>query len=182
MKISLEQEIEIPSGITATMTKNSVTIKGKTELTRTINDPLVKIKVDSTKIMLTCEKGTKRQKRMMNSFAAHIRNMIEGVQRPYQYRMKICSGHFPMNVSTSGNQFIIKNFLGEKCPRTLTMKQGATVKIDGDQILIESPDKDLAGAMASDIELLTAKANKDLRVFQDGIYIIEKAGKKVSEQ
>jgi ribosomal protein L6P/L9E len=35
--------------------------------------------------------------------------------------------------------------------------------------------------MASDIELLTAKANRDLRVFQDGIYMIEKAGKKIFE-
>ncbi len=182
MKISMEREIELPSGITATMTKNSVTIKGKVELTRKINDPLVKIKTENNKITLTCKKGTKRQKRMMNSFAAHIKNMIEGVQKPFQYRLKVCSGHFPMNVSTSGNQLIIKNFLGEKSPRTLTLKQGTTVKIEGDQILVESHDKDLAGAMASDIELLTSKSNKDLRVFQDGIYITEKAGKKVFEQ
>jgi large subunit ribosomal protein L6 len=82
-----------------------------------------------------------------------------------------------MNVSVSGDQLIIKNFLGEKSPRTVKLKKGVTVKVDGDKILVESADKDLAGSMASDIELLTSKRNRDLRVFQDGIYMIEKAGK-----
>ena len=107
--------------------------------------------------------------------------MIKGVQQPYTYRLKICSGHFPMNVSISGDQFIVKNFLGEKSPRTLKLKKGATVKVEGDQILVESCSKELAGQQASDIELLTAKRNRDLRVFQDGIYMIEKAGEKVGE-
>ena len=74
-----------------------------------------------------------------------------------------------------------KNFLGEKSPRTLTLKKNVSIKIEGDLIAIESPNKELAGQMASDIELLTAKANRDLRVFQDGIYMIEKAGKKIFE-
>ena len=86
-----------------------------------------------------------------------------------------------MNVSIQGDNFVVKNFLGEKSPRTIKLKKGATVKVEGDQILIESCDKDMAGQQASDIELLTAKSNRDLRVFQDGIYMTEKAGKKIFE-
>jgi len=182
MKAKLQEEIQLPNGVTATNTQGIITMKGpKGESTRSIKDPAVNIKLDNNTITLSTAKGTKRQKRIINTYVAHLQNMIHGVQQPYTYLLKICSGHFPMNVSISGTQLTIKNFLGEKSPRTLTLKKNVSIKIEGDLIAIESPNKELAGQMASDIELLTAKANRDLRVFQDGIYMIEKAGKKIFE-
>lgn len=178
MKSKLDSSIELPAGVTASFAQGVLTLKGpKGEVARKLADPLLSMHAEGSKVTIACAKGTKRQKRMMNTFEAHIHNMSKGVQEPYQYRLKVCSGHFPMNVSVSGDQLIIKNFLGEKSPRTLKLKKGVTVKVDGDKILVESSDKDLAGSMASDIELLTSKRNRDLRVFQDGIYMIEKAGK-----
>ncbi|HLC32807.1 MAG TPA: 50S ribosomal protein L6 [Candidatus Nanoarchaeia archaeon] len=178
MKSKFEASIELPVEVTASLAAEVLTLKGpKGEIARKLADPLLKMLVDGNKVVLSCAKGTKRQKRMMNTFEAHINNMILGVQTPYKYLLKICSGHFPMNVSVTGDQLIVKNFLGEKSPRTLKLKKGVTVKVEGDNLLVESSDKDLAGQMASDIELLTAKRNRDLRVFQDGIYMIEKAGK-----
>ncbi len=178
----MEEKIILPKGTTATVdSNNNLKIKGaKGEVERKLNQPEIKIKTTEEIITLSSAKSGKRQKRILKSYAAHVKNMIKGVEEPYKYVLKICSGHFPMNVSISGNQLIIKNFLGEKSPRTLKLK-GASVKIEGDQITVESPDKELAGKTASDIELLTTKSNKDLRIFQDGIYLTEKAGKKVTE-
>ncbi len=182
MKTKLEEKIELPTGVTATLANGLLMVKGpKGEASRNMKDPIIQIETKENTIAVSCTKGNRRQKRIINTFAAHIRNIIQGVQQPYQYRLKICSGHFPINVSISGDQLIVKNFLGEKSPRVLKLKKGANVKIEGDQILIESTEKELAGQIASDIELLTAKRNKDLRVFQDGIYMIEKAGEKIGE-
>jgi len=178
----LEEKTELPNGVTATVANGVVTVKGpKGEVTKSMKDPMIKIKADGSIVSISAATDTKRQKRIINTFTAHLKNMILGVQSPYQYRLKICSGHFPMNVSIQGEKFIVKNFLGEKSPRTLKLKKGASVKVEGDQILVESSDKDLAGQQASDNELLTSKNNRDLRVFQDGIYMTEKAGKKVTE-
>lgn len=178
----LDDNTDLPNGITATLLDGMVTVKGpKGEISKSMKDPLIMIKVNGNVFSISATKDTKRQKRIINTFSAHLKNMILGVQQPYQYRLKICSGHFPMNVSIQGEKFVVKNFLGEKSPRTTTLKKGAIVKIEGEQILVESCDKDLAGQQASDIELLTAKRNRDLRVFQDGIYMTEKAGKKVTE-
>lgn len=181
MKLSIHDETEVPSGITASYVDGRLTVKGpKGEVVRRLQDPKISFKVSGNKIVISCEKATKREKRMANTFNAHLENMIAGVQTPYKYVLKVCSGHFPMNVSISGEQFIVKNFLGEKSPRTLKLKKGVTVKVEGDKIAVESCDKDMAGQMASDIELLTAKRNRDLRVFQDGIYMIEKANESLS--
>ena len=38
-------------------------------------------------------------------------------------------------------------------------------------------NKELVGVTASDIELLTKVKNRDRRIFQDGVYIINKDGK-----
>ena len=53
------------------------------------------------------------------------------------------------------------------------------VKVEGSEIIIESTNKELAGQAAADIEQLTRITNKDRRIFQDGIYITEKDGKKI---
>lgn len=180
MKANINETLTLPTGVTATLADRKVTIKGpKGELSRELNEPAVDLKATATTITLTCKKATKKELRVINSFIAHIHNMEIGVQTPYKYKLKICSGHFPMNVSISGDIMSVKNFLGEKSPRTLKLKKGVTTKVNGEFIDVESADKDLAGQQASDIEALTAKSNRDLRVFQDGIYMIEKAGEKV---
>ena len=105
--------------------------------------------------------------------------MLSGVKDGHKYVLKICAGHFPMNISMSGNQLIVKNFLGEKFPRVLQIKQGVTVKVEGDKVNVDSPDKELAGTTASDIEGLTRRPGFDTRIFQDGIYMIIKDGKEL---
>ena len=104
---------------------------------------------------------------------------MKGANEGFVYRMKICSGHFPMNVSNTKEEFSVKNFLGEKVPRVLKIKPGVDVKIEGDAVIVESNSKELAGQTAANIEKLTKIKNRDLRVFQDGIYITEMAGRKV---
>ena len=63
--------------------------------------------------------------------------------------------------------------------RRKILKFDETVKIsvNGEEILVESNNKELAGQTAANIELLTRRTGFDRRVFQDGIYITEKAGK-----
>ena len=84
-----------------------------------------------------------------------------------------------MNVSMSGAQFIVKNFLGEKIPRVLHIKEGAKVTISGTEVVVESINKEIAGQVSADIEQLCRITNRDRRIFQDGIYITQKAKKEI---
>ena len=114
---------------------------------------------------------------MIGTIKAHVKNMIKGVTEGHRYILKICSGHFPMSVSVSNNEIQIKNFLGEKIPRIVKLRDDVKVKVEGDKIIIESLNKESAGQTAADIETICKIRDKDIRIFQDGIWIIEKDGK-----
>ncbi len=105
--------------------------------------------------------------------------MFKGIQEKFDYKLKIASSHFPISVELKENKATIKNFLGEKIPREVKILKDVEVKIDKDIITIKSIKKELAGQTASNFEKATRIKMKDRRVFQDGIFITNKSGKKI---
>lgn len=180
MEEKINGKIELLEGVQAILDDSVLILKGaKGETKRDFLNPLIYIKIDGSEIILSSKRLTKREKKLAGTIKAHIKNMIKGVTEGHTYKLKVCSNHFPMNVSINNDELIVKNFLGEKQARTLKLKQGAEVKVDGSEIIINSTNKELAGQIAADIEQLTRVTNKDRRIFQDGIFIIEKDGKEI---
>ncbi len=180
MKEDIRTDLELVEGVTATVSESTVTVSGpKGEVTRSFVHPRITVASEGNTVTFSVTKGTKREKRMINTFTSHLRNMIQGVQEPHTYKLKICSGHFPMNVAVSGQELVVKNFLGESVPRKVTLPATVTTKVDGDIITVECPDKELAGQAAAKIEHICRITNKDTRIFQDGIYITHKCGKQL---
>ena len=183
MKQDMNIEVELPEGVTAKLTdqkSNEVELSGsKGSISRSVPRKNVKVDVSGNKISIKSKSATKREKKIVFTYRAHLKNAIKGVSAGFEYKLKICSGHFPMSVGVKGNTLEIKNFIGEKVPRVLKLKQGADVKIDGEIITVTGTDKEIVSTVASDIELLTRRPGFDHRIFQDGIYIIEKDCKQI---
>jgi large subunit ribosomal protein L6 len=176
----LSEKIEIPEGVTVSYSDGIMTAKGKQgEVKKKLIDKKIDINIVGSKVEIKCDIASKREKAMIFTYKAHLNNMIKGVMDGYIYKLKICSGHFPMNVTLKGDTLSIKNFLGEKIPRVVKIKPDAKVKIDGNEIEVTSLDKEKAGQVAADIEQVCRVINRDRRIFQDGIYITSKAGKEI---
>jgi large subunit ribosomal protein L6 len=174
----LTEKLEIPEKAQLTIEGNLVKVKGpKGELQRKLELQNTETKIEGNRLLLIVKDANKKDKTRIGTVKSHIKNMLQGAVAGHMYRLKMCSSHFPMTATMSGSSFVLKNFLGEKVPRTLTLKQGATVKIEGNEITVESPDIEKAGQVAADIELLTRIVKRDIRVFQDGIYITKKSKK-----
>lgn len=175
MKKDIEKKIIVPEDIEMTQEEFTIMIRGpKGEIKRTFKIPFVEITTKNKEITLKAKKATKIESKNIFTTMAHIKNMIAGVKNPYVFTLKICNSHFPMNVVVSGSKLIIKNFLGEKYPREIQLSNKVKVTVNGDQIMVESPDIEEAGKTASNIEQITKITDKDRRIFQDGIYITEK--------
>lgn len=180
MKKEFSQKIEIPEGVEANIDGNILNVKGKEgENSREFNLTGLILEKKENYIEIGSKKATKREKKMINTLSAHVRNMIKGVQEKFEYKLKACTSHFPITVSVQGNEVLIKNFLGEKTPRKLKIKKGAEVKVEGDMIKVSSTNKEIAGQVAADIETATKIRARDRRVFQDGIWITHKAGEEI---
>jgi large subunit ribosomal protein L6 len=180
MKKSLSQKIEIPEGVEAEIEGNKIVIKGsKGTNEREFNLANLTFEKKKNEIIIGNEKSSKKEKRRMNTIAAHIRNMLKGTQEEFEYKLKVCFSHFPITVEVKGNEASIKNFLGERVPRKVRIPAGAKVNVEKDIITITSPSIETAGQAAANFENVTRIRNRDRRVFQDGIFITSKAGEEI---
>lgn len=171
----LKKEIQLPEGVSAHMEGHFVSVKGpKGELKKKIFDPTVTISVEEGKVKFSPNKMTKKQKMLINTYVAHVKNMIAGVQNPYQYKMKVCSSHFPISVALEGAILVIKNLFGEKVARKAKIVPGVKVEAKGDLVTVTGPDIESVGQTCTNIELAVRITNRDRRVFQDGVWLFDR--------
>ncbi len=180
MKQDMREELEIPQGVTVTVQDSIFTVKGpKGELKRSMKTPSINFSVSGNNVIFESKNATQREKKMIKSYIAHLKYMMKGVDKAHVYKLKVCASHFPMTVSVKGAVLEIKNYIGETVSRTIDIPKGVSVKVDGQIIIIESIDKELAGRTAAWAEQRTKRPGFDKRIFQDGVYLIEKDGKPI---
>ena len=149
-----------------------------------INMDLYKVEemLEETEEMKICIRldlwfASRKQLACVRTVCSHILNMFVGVQRGFLYKMRFVYSHFPINVTTNGNVVEIRNFLGERRVRKVTLLDGvqytrtANVK---DQIELFGIDIAKVSLSAAKIQQATNIRHKDLRKFLDGIYVSEK--------
>jgi len=169
------RQIEIPDGVSIAVDGNTVTVKGpKGEATRTLSYPELEIRKEDSCLVVNSKLDRKRQRAMVGTLAAHIGNMIIGVTRGYEYRMKVVYSHFPIQLKAASDELIINNFLGERKARSAKILPGTKVEIGKDELLITGINKEHVGQTMANIEQATRVRGFDIRVFQDGVYLVDK--------
>lgn len=174
----IKEEIIIPEGVNHTLINKTLTINGeKGSLSREFSHPKIDIKIKDNKIIITSKNPRKKQKALAGTFIAHINNMIKGITEGFEYKMKTVFSHFPIKLSVEGKKFIIQNFLGERSARTALILEGVNVDIKGDDVTVNGIDIEKVGQTVANIERATLVRNRDIRVFQDGVYRTSKGDK-----
>jgi large subunit ribosomal protein L6 len=173
------EKIKIPEGVECSVSGNSLFFKnGNKEINRKIPRRIC-AKVVDEELTIESEIYGRKGVKLIRTLEAHIKNILRGFNENFTYKLKICAVHFPMNVSIDKekSEIVIKNFLGETRPRRAKIRNKTEVRIEKDEIIISSYDKESAGQTAANIEKSTKVKSRDRRVFQDGIYLTEKGGK-----
>ncbi len=180
MHKEIYQKIEIPENVEAEIDGTVLKIRGpEGNVEKNFNRLNLDFKKEDNRIIIGHQKATKKEKKLINTVSAHIKNMIKGVQKKFEYELKICYSHFPITVELKDREILIKNFLGEKEPRKMKIPKDADIEISKETVKVSSCNKELAGQVAANFEKLTRTKRKDIRIFQDGLYIINKAGKEI---
>ena len=175
-KATIKEEIKIPDGVQVTIEGKTVHVKGqKGSIEKVLFHPKIQLAVSGNIVSITCSQSPRRKdKALIGTFKAHVRNMIKGVSQGYECNMKTVFSHFPIKTSVEGNHLVIQNFLGERFARRAEILENVKVDIKGENITLTAMDKEKVGQTAANIERATKVKNRDIRVFQDGIYIIKR--------
>jgi large subunit ribosomal protein L6 len=171
--IHVERVVEVPQGVTVRVEGLKVTVKGpKGEMQKDFSHARgVGIRVDGNKVIVEAWSADTKARALVGTIAAHIKNMIIGVTKGFRYKLKIISSHFPITVKVEKSRVVINNFLGEKAPRYATIMPGVTVKVQGQDVIVEGNDVEAVGQTAANIERATRITEFDRRKFMDGIFI-----------
>jgi len=172
------ETVDVPKGVTFSVADRRLSAKG----------PLGRIErpFPSDALGLAVEKGVatltlrlpahrKRSQALLKTWAAHLRNIGGSLTLGVEARLKIVAAHFPMKVQVKENHLLIENFLGEKHPRSSDLQPGTTARVEGDLVILDGFDVEQVGQSAANIERALHIRDYDPRVFQDGIYLIERA-------
>ena len=168
-------EIEIPDDVSAETDHLELTVEGPNgSVTRRLWYPDVDVTVEDGAVVIATENEDAKTNATVGTFESHVANMIHGVTDGWEYTMEVYYAHFPMQVTVEGDEVVIENFLGERAARRTPIRGDTDVQIDGETVTLSGSDKEAVGQTAADIEQLTKVTDKDTRVFQDGVYIVDK--------
>lgn len=175
MPKDLKKTLDIPDGVTVVLEGNSISVTGpRGSSVRELWYPGIVIALEKNQVMVDSSKQRKKQVAMMGTIASHISNMINGVTDGYTYRMKVVYSHFPIQLKVVGDHLSIGNFLGEKKPRKAKIQGDTKVETKGDEVIVSGIAIEDVGQTAANIQQATKIKRFDPRVFQDGIYMVEK--------
>ncbi len=148
------------------------------KVTKSVGDEGEEVEKDHVQVDLYF--ATRKQLACVRTVCSHVENMIIGVTRGYLYKMRFVYSHFPINVTQTGDNVEIRNFLGERRVRKVPLPAGVSyVRSEDvkDQIELSGIDIVAVSITAAKIQQATNVRNKDLRKFLDGIYVSEKGAK-----
>lgn len=178
VELESEEKIKIPENVSVKKQDGELKVSGENgKVTKKFPHPSIKIEIDDDEVVLRVDRPSKKEKALQGTYRSHIENMIEGAREDFVYKLKILYSHFPMEVTSEQDKIVIKNFVGENKPRNAEIIGSTEAEVDGNQIILRGPDKEAVAQTAANIESTTMISKADPRVFQDGIYITEKAGK-----
>jgi len=167
--------VDLPEGVTISMDNHDVKLSGpRGELSRNFKHSMISLSEDKGNVKLVGKKLRRKEKALIGTWRAHLKNMAQGVSSGFLYEMKIVFAHFPMKVSVKGNVIDVANFLGEKTTRHANICGDVKVIVKGDKVTIEGNNVEDVGQTAANLERATIVKGRDIRVFQDGIYVISK--------
>ncbi len=170
-----KQIISIPEKTEVTQRDGIVSVKGPLgELSRPFNNEIV-ITISGKEVTLAPKEGVTTGAALWGTYAAHIKNMIGGVNKKFEKKL-IVEG-IGYRAEVSGDNVVFS--LGFSHKITVPVPKGISIAIDKTNITIAGIDKELVGYFAASIrDLKKPEPYKGKGIRYEKEVIRRKEGKK----
>ena len=173
-----KEPVKLAEGVTATISGQLVTVKGKLgELSYTMHEGIT-AKAEDGKVVVSCEDDA-RLGNFHGLARALINNMVVGVSAGYTKKLSIEGTGF--KAVLKGQELALS--LGFASPKIFVVPEGIKVSVENDglQVTVTGPDKAVVGEAAARIRAFyPAEPYKGKGIKYVGEHIRRKQGKKVA--
>lgn len=140
-----KKPVEVPAGVTVTITSAEVKVKGpKGELHRSI-PPMVAVKSEGNKITVTTTSDDRRSGAMHGLARSLIQNMVTGVSKGFTRILEINGVGYKADVR--GTSLFMT--LGYSHPLEIVLPKGVTAKVEKNKIELSGIDREVLGQLAA---------------------------------
>ncbi|KAL9134347.1 MAG: hypothetical protein Q9175_004469 [Cornicularia normoerica] len=183
--IHSEETLTIPANVKVHIKSRIVSVEGpRGKLVKDMSHLSVCFSHPSRNtITIELHHGARKNVATLRTVKTLINNLIIGVTKGFKYKMRYVYAHFPINVNIEKNSETglydveIRNFIGEKIIRRVTMLPGVDVeasKNQKDELQLTGNSLENVSQSAADIQQICRVKNKDIRKFLDGLYVSER--------
>lgn len=136
---------EIPANTEVTLADDFVIVKGPLgELRRKLRSE-VEVKIEDGKVWVNPTEDTPFANALWGTFSSHIKNMLDGVNKPYEKKLILEGVGFKSEVK--GDKLVLA--LGFSHPVEIDIPKDLTVTAEKNNITITGIDKEKVGLFAS---------------------------------
>ena len=174
-----KQPITIPQGVTVTVNKSTVSVKGKIgELTQVVN-PDITISVKDNVVTLERPTEQKRHKALHGMYRSLISNMIKGASEGYKVQQELVGVGYKASHKGQTLELVVgySHNVVFDLPKEIKLET-KTEKGSNPTIFLQSADKQLVGQVAAKIRSIRApEPYKGKGIKFSGEQLRRKAGK-----
>ncbi len=172
-----KKEITIPAGTDVSVVSNEITVKGKGGTLKKMLHPAIKIDIANGAVSVNPANSSRLAKALWGTYAAHVRNMVAGVNTPFLKKLQVEGIGYRAELSGKS----VKLAVGFSHPVVVNIPDGITVAIDKNIISVSGADKEQVGEFAASVRSIRKpEPYKGKGIRYEGEYVREKQGKKVA--
>jgi large subunit ribosomal protein L6 len=144
------QSIEIPKGVTVTITPKAITAKGPKGSLTLDRHAAIEVKEEKGELVFTRKGNDKPTKAAHGLMRALTANLVTGVTKGFERQLEINGVGYRAEVA--GDTMTMA--LGYSHPVVFKLPKGVTAKVEKNRITLASADRDLVGQTAAKVREL----------------------------
>lgn len=142
-----KQPIAIPSGTEVHVSEGILTVKGKGgELQKELHEDIA-IEVNGSEVVVTPTNETRQAQALWGTFASHVRNMVTGVNEPYEKKLVVEGVGY--RVALEGKKLVLN--VGFSHSVEVAVPEGVKVVVEKNEISIKGANKETVGQFAANV-------------------------------
>lgn len=172
-----KKEITIPNGTEVKVEGGEITVKGKGGTLKKPMHPAITVEVSGSSVAVNPANSSRLARALWGTYAAHVRNMIAGVNTPFVKKLQIEGIGYRAEMQGTN----LKLSVGYSHPVMVAIPQGLTVVVEKNIITVSGADKEQVGEFTASVRAIKKpEPYKGKGIRYEGEVVRQKQGKKVA--